>query len=561
MTVALKDHPLKQAFARTVSAGLTRKSINTCSRWAEHYRVMGMPFPGPWTFNHHPWLREMHDCTAELMVGMKAAQMGYTETALNKVFFAIDIRGKSCLYVLPASTPDATDFSSSRFDPALELSPHLTDMFSHVKNVGHKRAGSANLYIRGSRSRSQLKSVPASEVILDELDEMVQDNIEMIGERMSGQLEKQMFYLSTPTLAGFGIDAHFELSSQRHYIFQCVCCNRLTELVFPDCLVITAEHEADPKIKDSHIICKDCKGVLPHETKIEWLKERGHDGNARWEPSYSDRLYEGYHINQLYSMTVRPFEIAQKVIKAESDPATEQELYNSKMGLTHEVTGARVSESELTACIGESVRRTTGRSGFFMTMGVDVGTHLHVEIDEWHFKKGGYGIDVNLLGTPRVVTMLKVKEFEELDLLMRDFGIHYCVIDANPERRKAREFAQRFYGRVRQCFYGKGVTGKVIKDRPEEMEITVDRTSWLDLSLGRYRTKSISIPKDTTIEYKDHMKALVRIYTKDSDGNPIARYEKAAKDQDHYAHARNYAEMALPLGLKFAQNQDIKGIV
>jgi phage terminase large subunit GpA-like protein len=131
----------------------------------------------------------MHDSEAELNVGQKSAQMGYTETVLNITFYNIDVRNIDCLYVLPAKTPDASDFSAARFDPALELSPHLSKIFSEVKNVGHKRAGTTNLYIRGSRSRAGLKSVPVGFIVLDELDEMTQENVRwLLKERRSGQL-------------------------------------------------------------------------------------------------------------------------------------------------------------------------------------------------------------------------------------------------------------------------------------------------------------------------------------------------------------------------------------
>jgi len=164
------NHPLVALLRERIVSGLQRKAVTTSSRWALKYRIMGQPFPGPWTFNHHPWLKDMHDSQAEIIIGQKAAQMGYTEVALNKVFKAIDIDGISVLYVLPASTPDASDFSTARFDPALEMSEHLRSMFTDVKNIGHKRAGNANLYIRGSRSRSQLKSIPVGLVIVDEKD-------------------------------------------------------------------------------------------------------------------------------------------------------------------------------------------------------------------------------------------------------------------------------------------------------------------------------------------------------------------------------------------------------
>ena len=99
-----------------LATGLSRQSITTCSRWAEKVVRMGQPFPGPFSFKYHPWTREMHDSDAPVNVGQKSAQMGYTVTLLNRSLFTIDIKKNSVLYLLPTKTPDATDFSATRFD-------------------------------------------------------------------------------------------------------------------------------------------------------------------------------------------------------------------------------------------------------------------------------------------------------------------------------------------------------------------------------------------------------------------------------------------------------------
>ena len=92
----------------------------------------------------------MHDAEERKIVGQKAAQMGYTEWAMNMTFFHMDVKGQDVLYVLPSSD-DASDFSAARFDPALEDSEHLRNLFSNVNNVGLKRAGHSTLYVRGSK--------------------------------------------------------------------------------------------------------------------------------------------------------------------------------------------------------------------------------------------------------------------------------------------------------------------------------------------------------------------------------------------------------------------------
>jgi len=544
-------HTLLEEMGERIATGLVRKSITTTARWAEQYRVMGQPYPGPWKFDHHPWCREMHDCTVD-MVGQKGAQLGFTETALNKVFFTIDVHGGNVLYILPASTPDATDFSTSRFDPALEASDHLKSLFSDVKNIGHKRAGQANLFIRGSRSRSQLKSIPAGLLIFDEVDEMVQENIPLAFERSSGQVIKQKFLLSTPTINGYGINAYFQDSTQAEFFFTCPACGKWTRCKFPESLVITADSFNDPKIQDSHIICTECKAILSHKGKVDWLR------SGRWVDAKPDMPYKGFHVSQLYSMTMSPAEIAIAYLKSMTNAADEQEFYNSKLGLTHTVEGAKVTDEDIDACIADYTMFDRGVKSF-TTMGVDIGKYLHYEIVEWRIPPHKPSPDINLMAKARVLKVGKVTEFGQLHGLMRRFKVGFSVIDAQPERRKSLEFAEVYGGRVKVCFYGRGINGKLINVHAEtEHSITVDRTSWLDLSLGRFFNRSIRLPKDLPLEYREHVKALVRVYKKDPDGNPTGMYVKADNDADHYAHARNYAEIALPLGLSLGKSQSIR---
>ncbi len=556
------SHPLVQAFADRLKTGLRRQSLTTASRWACEHRVMGgKSFPGPWTFKHHPWLKDMHDSKAISNVGQKSAQMGYTETVLNKVFFEMDVNGVDCLYVLPNQRPDASDFSSSRFDPALELSPHLMKLFSEVKNVGHKRAGSANLYIRGSNSRAGLKSIPTGLIIFDEVDEMELENIPLAMERASGQIEKQDWKISTPTIHDTGINHYFNESTQEHFHFKCPMCNQFIELIFPESIIITATELIDPKIEESHLICMKCKGKLHHLDKINFLSE------GRWEPLVPTSNTRGFYINQLYSMAMSPVEIARAFIKSQTNAAAEQEFYNSKLGLPHVVSGSQVDDGEINKCIGNFKKidnQKITRSHKIITMGVDVGRWFHIEVDEWDIPRGCPISDANVYSRPSVIWQGKYADITGVDRLMQQLGVHYCVIDAQPERRIAMQFAIRHWGRVKMCFYYRSSSIRNLVPSPEiEQAIQVDRTSWLDLSLGRFHRgqEGILLPMDTDQEYKDHIKAQVRIYQYDNDGNAVSKYVTPTGKADHYGHARNYAEIAFSLALGVGPTTDIQNPV
>lgn len=514
---------------------------------------MGKPYPGPWTFNHHPWLREIHDADCEEVVGRKAAQMGFTECAINKTFYAIDVKGESVLYLLPASKPDAHDFSTSRFDPALELSPHLSNLFSDTKNIGHKRAGTANLFIRGSKSRAQVKSIPVARIIADEVDEMDQDNLILAFERSSGQVDKERFMLSTPTISGFGIDVYYQRSSQESYFFRCPHCSKLTVLVFPDCLVITSDDATSSTIRDSYLICRECKHILDHNQKPEWLST----DNCEWVPAYEGRLSRGFHVSQLYSMTTAPWELAYSYLRAQSNPADEQELHNSKLGEPHEVEGARVQDKHIDLCRADYLMGSKLRGDMITTMGVDVGKFLHVEITQWTFNGNYQTRDINLMARARLILATKVEHFENLDELIRRYGVMFTVVDNQPETRQATEFAKRWHGRVRLCRYNSNLGGNQLKDDEDIFRVDANRTAWLDLSLGRFKSTTISLPHDLPLEYIEHVKALVRIYEKDRDGNPVGRYVKPEHTPDHFAHARNYSEIALLLGASLMRSESI----
>jgi len=100
---------------------------------------------------------------------------------------------------------------------------------------------------------------------------------------------------------------------------------------------------------------------------------------------------------------------------------------------------------------------------------------------------------------------------------------------------------------------------------------TVDRTNWLSASLGRFRQpRRIILPRDVSHEYQEHLKAPVRTYEREkkdtkkdqqakSGNNVVATF--VSTGPDHFAHARTYAEIALPLVAARETNQDIKSFL
>ncbi len=351
---------------------LRNYNLRSCSRWAEHRRVMGSPFDGPYSFARHPWCREIHDSKAAWTVAMKAAQLGVTETGINRAFFTLDQLKRDVLYVLPTSL-NASDFSQARFATALKLSPYLKDLFVDTNTVGLKSTGTNILYIRGSRGDSNLKSIPVSELVLDELDEMDTHAVWLALERLSGQIEKHILAISTPTVPKYGIHKLYLTSTQEHFVFRCPHCSRWTELVWPDCVEIVGESVNDPRCKDSFLKCKECKHKLEHEAKPDFL------ASGRWqatETNVSAEESRGFYINQLYSSTVTPGELVIAYHRGLGDEAAATEFHCSKLGVPFIGEGAQVTDEMIENCIkGHSINDTRPRIGGdrLITMGVDQG--------------------------------------------------------------------------------------------------------------------------------------------------------------------------------------------
>ncbi len=557
----MADEQLVNEIRDTLVSGLRTKTITSCSRWAQERRVMGGDFAGNYGFKYHPWAKEPHDSTASFNVSIKAAQMGFTEIGINRAFYILDILRRDVLYVLPTAL-NASDFSRSRFAPALQYSPYIKRLFTDVNTVNLKQAGTNTLYIRGSRGDSNLKSIPVSELILDEVDEMNQDQIWLAFERLSGQITQNIWAISTPTIPNRGIHKLYAPTTQEHFFFKCPHCSKSIELLWPESFELCGDTINDPECAKSYIKCSECGHKLDHESKPDYLSE------GFWEPTNLKGVPDqrGFTINQLYSFTVSPHKIAMAYFRGLGDEGAMSEFHKSKLGLPYIPDGGQVTDDKIDQCVNPSYATSDPRprSGKerFITLGVDQGEWVHVVVNEWFFDT--FSRDINVMARCKNVWHGKFNTkveggWDKLDELMREWQCLHCVVDADPNTLEARRFAERFPGYVTLCRYRRGVAQKDIQlaeDLNRIQMATVDRTNWLDAALGRFHVEDrMMLPRNVSLEYREHMKNLVRTYVKDENGNLNATYIKTGSD--HFAHAHTYAEIALPLAASYVQGQDI----
>jgi len=525
---------------------------------------MGGEFAGPYSDCKHPWVREMHDSWAPFNWVMKGAQVGCTEVAINRALYTIDKLHRDVMYVLP-TTKNASKFSKGRFGTALALSPYLKGLFTDTNSVDLKQAGANCLYISGSRGDSNLKSVPVSELVLDELDEMDKWAISLALTRLQGHTEKHVFGLSTPTIPNRGIHEQFKNSTQEHFVFPCPSCSRQIHLTWPDNIEILGESLIDPKIKDSYLKCHLCNARLEHLDKPNFLK------HATWVSMNPNGIKEhrGFHVSQMYSFTMSPAELVYFYFKGFGSEWDAKQFHNSQLGVPFISDGAQVTDEMIDRSIRNHTKnddRPVVGGEKIITMGVDQGDWSYYEICEWTIES--FGLDLNATSQCKVICEGKFwrEDFDrELNRLMREWQVLTCVIDADPFGLEARRFARRFPGHVYLCRYRSGVTAREIAITDDEDGapiITVDRSNWMSAALGRFKNNPsrIWLPADVSHEYREHVKNLVGTYKQDEEfGNPVYVYEDIGPD--HFGHARCYAEIALPLVAVQMTNKDVKAFL
>ncbi len=542
------------------------KAATSCYRWATLRRLirdLETNEPVKYSARLHPWVVEMHNSMAPYHWVMKGAQLGFTEWAINIALYYIDKLREDVLYVLPTGAT-ASDFSKARFGGALQMSPYLKSLFTDTDSVNLKQAGARTLYIRGAGGKDTLVSIPVACLILDEVDRMPQEKIWLALERLSGRIKKLVRALSTPTIPNHGIHKLYMQGTQESFVFKCPRCSRLTHFVWPECVEIIGEHVTDQRCAQSFLKCKECKGKIEHQEKPEFLKS-GHfvSMNANANPEVRSS-----HVSQLYSFTVTPGELVVAHFRGVGDELAAKEFHNSKLGLPFVGDGATVDEGMIQRAVDAGGHRKTDhrpdKGGRIITMGIDRGKWNYATVEEWFFDR--WSIDVNVSAQCRVLFETKFLEddFDTMaDQLMREWQVLACVVDADPGPNEARRFARRFNAHgdfVWLCRYRKGTTAKEIAISEEETGApmaTVDRSNWLSASLGRFKTTPprIALPQDVSEEFCKHQMALTSTYERDEFGNPRLEFIHTAPD--HFAHARCYSEIALPL-IGFSQgNLDI----
>ena len=136
------------------------------------------------------------------------------------------------------------------------------------------------------------------------------------------------------------------------------------------------------------------------------------------------------------------------------------------------------------------------------------------------------------------------KEWDELDRLMKNFHVGRCVVDALPETRNARAFAQRHQGKVYLNYYNEHQKGHYAWNE-KELVVQCNRTESLDASHREIMEDAIILPKESDVvrEFAQHLHNVAKKLQEDEETGS-KRYIYVKLGPDHFRHAFNYECMA-----------------
>jgi hypothetical protein len=422
----------------------------------------------------NPWLIEKYPIgQARRMSIIKSTQSGISTMAIVKCLHFLTNWNARAMYTLPRLA-DTQDFTTTRLDPILTNSEYLKSKLGSPNSMHAKKIGNSYIYI--AEMSVEARMLPIDSLYVDEVDLSNMDNISTVINRMDASRWKLSTFLSTPTIANFGIHSLYQDSDMREWLVKCPSCNTEQPLEWDNNLRITGPANKPTKV---FFGCMSCNTELTEEVISQ----------GRWVPSRPDASSDhiGFHVSQ---MMTTPADVLYKIFR---DPQTKLvEFYRKRLGMPYEVGGGSLERDDiLVACFDEPYEPEPawdGRSTYYL--GADQGNEIQVVVCK--IEK-----DSRRKKVVHVEMIPMAKGFSRLEQLMNVYHVRRGVGDANPNRHGMVALMEKFPGRFLVADYAEQrETWKARKSNGKNhlTNVAINRTSGLDGLMESIREGEWSFP-------------------------------------------------------------------
>lgn len=343
------------------------------SEWYESKMVMpsGSARPGPFSFDHTPYLREIVNCggrdhPAREISFMKGAQLGGTAAVINAIIgYTISQNpGNSMLLTGHTELSEAAFLKVDTMIDNCGLRPMIKPNILRAKNSRTADTGSLKEFPGGSlvggsvTNHNLLRQYDIMLMIVDDFDASKMSSKEagstreLVQQRTNAFAhKKKIFYVSSPQLKGMSnIDSVFVKGDQRYYKVPCPKCHKYIFLKWeikvtdrdPAGIIWELDSHGNLDTKSVGYICQECAGFFNDSHKFQM------NIDGFWEPTAIpvEENHFSYQLPSLYSPSFMDgwAVIVQKYLNANPKNAAPieskvQTFFNLQLGEPYEKIG------------------------------------------------------------------------------------------------------------------------------------------------------------------------------------------------------------------------------
>ena len=550
------EHPTRYADGyeigeHSITVGNDERTPMKPSDWVQRFiNIKGKRM----SFALYPYQKQVIDDMHPKQCVEKAAQLGFSQIMLSKVFWFCDynIAGPSgkVIYTFPTFT-DMCTYSAARIPPIINDSTCITDedygydlsyedeptayiqTMMDADSAKLKKIRDTFLFLKGTIGDNSAISIDSDWNLHDEVNFSNANVLNKYRSRLGAPTSLGWEYrFSTPTIPGYGVSKDFQESDQNWWYIKCPHCGKKYRLDFDRNIVELAYG------KGYIYKCHVCGKEITPETRAKGFY-------VAEAPDVKD--LRGYHVDKMCNPNIS----ANDLVKSKEAYKRVADFYNFDLGLSYTEKTTALSR-EILQELYTSLGATYTMSAFAkwtdeVTMGVDQGDTLWVEIAGTDPVTGKR----KLLYAEKVDSSSYEDEdaFQRLPELITRYKVQTVVIDALPNKTSSR-WLRNFYHKdgsrtkVYIAYYTNTRDGDINAD-DEKRVVNIDRTETFKWTFNRIHTGEFAIPSGSDIMelWMDHMCNLKKESIEDEyTGDVKEMFVKTGPD--HFNHAHLYCEVA-----------------
>lgn len=454
-------------------------------------------------FHNHAFLWDIYSDEAPFQAIRKAAQIGFSTTAIIKSLWLAHKNKMDIIYTLP-TVGDVHDFVGSKVNRIIDQNPIFKDWTKDKDTIEQKRVGDSIIFYRGTWSERAALMISSDLNIHDEADRSNMKVVDQYYSRLQHSKYKWQWIFSNPSVPEVGVDKLWNRSDQKHWFVTCPECNLKQYLVMENVM------------KDStgqwYFGCKKCKTELDRNSG-EWIA-RWRD--KTWHPKKNPNGVNGYWI----SLLMAPWISANTIKELEMTKPADY-FANFVLGIPYTGSGNTVTKDVIIRNLTSEVNRQLGR----IVIGVDPGSDVRYVIGN---REGifYYG---------------ECKGYGELEKLMQRWPKAIMVIDSGGDLIASREMRERYKNRVFLAYYRQDrKNDELFSWNDTELSVTIDRNRAIQLIIDEFTDRRIPIYGNETdwYDYWVHWSHIYRVTEEDQLGQPKSKWMRS--DRDDWVHATVY---------------------